>query len=326
MANYIYLLQSRLPVNQQKSIEIVEAAARAHGMMLYLTGGAVRDILAGAPIRDVDFTVHGIPQKLIRDLERHKVVIEHDDEEMRTLHVLLPGGLRCEIAAARFERFEKPGRAPEVTFTSIHEDLRRRDFTCNAMALSLHEGSRGLLIDPFNGVADIEAKQLRLLNGTGFLDDASRLIRAARFSARFDWAMEEKTRSRYENSREEDHIRYANKRAIGHEAEQLAHEPDPVKVVKALDKDGWMKQLHNHWSIAKVDVPGLNFMLKLRQQLAKLGYSIEAGAAVMWFLTSKMNSTDVHALQNAIPRKAFVHQWKSIEDEAKEFSKKLMSK
>ena len=88
-----------------------------------------------------------------------------------------------------------------VTPATINEDLRRRDFTCNAMALSLNEGSRGLLLDPFNGTADIEAKLLRVLHSYAFLEDPSRLIRATRFAARFGWELEERTRARYDSAR-----------------------------------------------------------------------------------------------------------------------------
>ena len=79
------------------------------------------------------------------------------------LMLLLPGNVRAEVTSARSERYDKPGKPVEVTPGTIYDDMRRRDFTVNAMALSLNPGSRGLLTDPFNGVADIEAKVLRVL-------------------------------------------------------------------------------------------------------------------------------------------------------------------
>src|SRR6202040_1565572 len=91
------------------------------------------------------------------------------------------------------ETYEKIGKPPVIAPASIQEDLRRRDFTVNAMALSLNDGSRGLLLDPFNGVAGIEAKLLRILHNYSFVEDSSRLIRATRFSARFHWPLEERT-------------------------------------------------------------------------------------------------------------------------------------
>ena len=97
---------------------------------------------------------------------------------------------------ARIERYEKAGKPPVISPATLIEDLRRRDFTVNAMALSLNPGSRGLLMDPFNGAADIEAKVIRVLHNYAFVEDPSRLIRATRFAARFHWPLEERTQAR----------------------------------------------------------------------------------------------------------------------------------
>src|SRR5213076_945438 len=162
MADYIYTMELRLTPNQQKGVTLVQDVARNAGMNVYLTGGAVRDIISGFPIRDLDFTVQGNPLKLQRDFERAGAVIGGTEAEIHTLYVTLPGGVRAEVSGARTERYEKTGKPPIVTPATIIEDLRRRDFTVNAMALSLNPGSRGLLMDPFNGAADIEAKLLRI--------------------------------------------------------------------------------------------------------------------------------------------------------------------
>jgi tRNA nucleotidyltransferase/poly(A) polymerase len=190
MADYIYTMELRLTPNQQKGVTLVQDLARAAGMNVYLTGGAVRDIISGFPIRDLDFAVQGNPLKLEKDFERAGAVIGGADDGFKLLYVTLPGGVRAEVSAARIERYEKAGKPPTVTPATIIEDLRRRDFTVNAMALSLNPGSRGLLMDPFNGAADIEAKLLRVLHNYAFVEDPSRLIRAARFSARIHWPRE----------------------------------------------------------------------------------------------------------------------------------------
>ena len=95
------------------------------------------------------------------------------------------------------------------------------------MALSLNPGSRGLLLDPFNGIADIEAKVLRILHNYAFLEEPVRLLRATRLSARFHWPLEERTQARYDAAKENNYIEYLNKRMIGYELEQVAHEEDP---------------------------------------------------------------------------------------------------
>src|SRR3989441_4876351 len=230
MADYIYTMEIRLTPDQLKGVSLVQDVARAAGMNLYLTGGAIRDIISGFTIRDLDFTVQGNPLKLQKELERAGAQTTAVDEDARTIFLQLPGNARAEISMARTERFEKTGKPPVVTPATIHEDLRRRDFTVNAMALSLNEGSRGLLLDPFNGVADIEAKLIRILHNYSFLEDPSRLIRAIRFAARFHWALEERTKARHDAAKEGKNMDHILRSAIGHEIDALGTQDDPLHV------------------------------------------------------------------------------------------------
>src|ERR1700738_13553 len=257
MADYIYTMEIRLTPDQQKGVNLVQDVARAAGMNIYLTGGAIRDIISGFTIRDLDFTVQGNPLKLQKDLERAGAQVPAVEEDTRTLYLLLPGNVRAERSMPRTERYEKAGKPPLIAPATIQEDLRRRDFTVNAMALSLNEGSRGLLLDPFNGVADIEAKLIRILHNYSFLEDPSRLIRATRFAARFHWQLEERTQARYYAAQEGKYIDHILRSSIGHEIAALAHEDDPLHVVKMLEKEGWLEVLHEHWSTAKIATNGL---------------------------------------------------------------------
>jgi tRNA nucleotidyltransferase (CCA-adding enzyme) len=326
MADYIYTMEIRLTPDQLKGVSLVQDIARAAGMNIYLTGGAIRDIISGFTIRDLDFTVQGNPFKLQKDLEKAGVQISAVDEDARTLFLSLPGNVRAEISMARTEKHEKTGKAPLVFPATIHEDLRRRDFTVNAMALSLNEGSRGLLLDPFNGVADIEAKLIRILHNYSFLEDPSRLIRATRFAARFHWLIEERTQARYDAAKEGNYIDHILRSSIGHEIAALAHEDDPLNVVKMLEKEGWLKVLHAHWSTAKMDTNGLTQLMKTRQQMVDLGYAPDAGPAVMHFLTSKLPEKDITDLRRQIPRKDLVEAWRDVEDHSKDLAKRLMGK
>src|SRR6201993_5104752 len=267
MADYIYTMEIRLTPDQQKGANLVQEAAKAAEMNLYLTGGAVRDIIIGFPIRDLDFTVQGNSLKLQKELERSGAVIAAADEELKTLFLQLPGNVRAEISMARTERYEKVGKPPVIAPATIIEDLRRRDFTINAMALSLNAGSRGLLMDPFNRAADIEAKLIRVLHNYAFVEDPSRLIRATRFAARFHSPLEEGTPARHDSARENNYIEYITNRAIGYEIEQLAYEDDPLHIVRVLEKEDWLKILSAHWTTAKVDTNGLSQLLQTRQQL-----------------------------------------------------------
>jgi tRNA nucleotidyltransferase (CCA-adding enzyme) len=326
MADYIYTMELRLTPDQLKGVNLIQNVARAAGLNLYLTGGAIRDIISGFTIRDLDFTVQGNPLKLQKDLEKAGARIAAVEEDIRTLFVSLPGNARAEISMARTEQREKTGKPPIVAPATIHEDLRRRDFTVNAMALSLNEGSRGLLLDPFNGVADIEAKVIRILHNYSFLEDSSRLIRATRFAARFHWPLEERTQARYDAAKEGKYIDYILRSSIGHEIAALAHEDDPLFVVKMLEKEGWLEVLHPRWTSAKADTEGLGALMKTRQQMVDLGYAPDAGPAVMYFLTARMSEKDISDIQRMIPRKDLVEAWCDIEDHAKELAKRLMGK
>src|SRR5580692_1848998 len=292
MADYIYTMEIRLTPDQMKGVNLVQEIARAAGMNLYLTGGAIRDIISGFTIRDLDFTVQGNPLKLQKDLEKAGAKTTAIESGANTLYLSLPGNARAEISMARTEVYEKTGKPPVVSPATIHEDLRRRDFTINAMALSLNEGSRGLLLDPFNGVADIEAKLIRILQNYSFLEDPSRLIRATRFAARFHWPLEERTQARYDAAKENKYIDHISRSAVGHEIAQLAHEDDPLAVVRALEKEEWLKVLHPHWSSAKVDTNGLAQLMKTRQQMVDLGYTVDPSPAVMHFLTARLSDKD----------------------------------
>ncbi len=326
MADYIYTLETRLSPDQQKAVALVLDAAKAAGMNLYLTGGAIRDIITGFPIRDLDFTVQGNALKLQKDLERAGAVVGDADDETRALLLTLPGGVRAEIAMARSERYDKPGKAPQIAPATIIEDLRRRDFTVNAMALSMNEGSRGLLMDPFNGSADIESKVIRVLHNYAFLEEPSRMIRATRFAARFHWPLEERTQARYESGKENGYIEYIRNASIGYEIEQLAYEDDPHGVLKAYEKEGWLKVLNPRWSTAKVDTAGLGALMKTRQQMNELGYTPEVAPAVLHFLTERLGDSDISDLRRAIPRKDLVESWKDLDSNAHSLAKRLSGK
>ncbi|MGA2902569.1 MAG: CCA tRNA nucleotidyltransferase [Candidatus Korobacteraceae bacterium] len=326
MADYIYSMETRFTPDQQSGVNLVQEIARHAGLNLYLTGGTIRDLITGFPIRDIDLSIQGNPLKLQKELEKAGISVQGVDEELRTLQLLMPGNIRAELNMTRAETYDRPGKPPSITPATINEDLRRRDFTVNAMALSLNPGSRGLLLDPFNGVADIEAKVLRVLHNYAFLEEPVRLIRATRLSARFHWPLEERTQARYQAAKESNYIEYLGKRMIGYELEQLAHEDDPLNIMRALEKEGWLKVLHPHWTMAKIDSSDIGQLVKTRQMMNELGYSVETGPIVMDFLTSRMNDKDKAEIQRMIPRRDFIDKWKRLHSGAHDLAKKLSSK
>src|SRR5450432_2910753 len=231
MADYIYLLESRLSQAQQKAIKVVREIARAKGLTVFLVGGAVRDLTSGSPVRDLDVVVQGNAFKLKKDIEKAGGAISGETEAGQAFFVRFPGGVRMEIGSTLSVTYPKPGKMVAKP-ANILEDLRRRDFTANAMALSLNVGSYGLLMDPLNGVADIENRQLRLVSNYGFIEDPVRMIRAVRYMARLGWAMEDRTKARYETGKSEGYISALSTFLRGYEAEEIVHEEDPLRVIR----------------------------------------------------------------------------------------------
>jgi tRNA nucleotidyltransferase (CCA-adding enzyme) len=325
MADYIYLLENRLSTAQQDALKAVREVARAKGLTVFLVGGAVRDLTSGSPVRDLDVAVQGNALKLKKDIEKAGGVISGESENGQSLFVRFSGGVRMEIGSTLSITYPKPGK-PVAKAANILEDLRRRDFTANAMALSLNQGSYGLLMDPLNGVADIENRELRLVNNYGFIEDPVRMIRAVRFMARLGWAMDEKTQARYETGKQEGYISAMDDFHRGYETEEIFHEEDPLRVLRRLEAEGWVKHLFPALSSAKANVPELERLRDSQTQLQLQGIHPEAAVANFPLLTAKMAPKEVASLKKSFVRQGFVHEIEALEGQAKEFAAQLSSK
>lgn len=165
----------------------LDAVRETGGDPVYLVGGAVRDLLLGRGRADIDLVVEGDAAALAERLGAE--VISH--ERFGTAKVKL-NGHEVDIASARSESYPHPGALPVVEpYATLEEDLGRRDFTINAMAIALDGSAR--LVDPHGGQADLATKQLRVLHPRSFEDDPTRAIRAARYAARFGFVLEPRT-------------------------------------------------------------------------------------------------------------------------------------
>lgn len=324
MADYAYLLENRLSLNQRSALEKVRDISRDHGMTVFLTGGAIRDLSTGFPVRDLDFTVQGNTLKLKKSLEKSGAELWGEHDPTRTLFLRFPG-VRIEVSSARWEDYPKSGK-PVYHWATILEDLRRRDFTANAMAVSLNEGSYGLLLDPLNGIADIESRTLRLVSPYGFIEDPSRLLRAVRLAARTGWEMDERTKGRYDNAREEGVIGAISSFLKGYELEEIVHEEDALKVLKALESEGWMKQIFPAWTSARADAKGLEGLHRTLIQLLMQGIHPDLSAAHMQLLTAKMTPKDRSALKRLFPQQGFIKHWERLDHDTKVFQKELLDK
>jgi len=325
MPDYIYLLENRLSADQQNALRQLREVAREAGTLLFLTGDAVRDLTSGHAVRDIEVSVQSNALKLKKAIEKLGGQVWGEDDASHTLYLCFPGTVRVDLISTHRRDYPKPGK-PTYHFASIQEDLRRRDFTANAMAISLNEGSYGLLMDPLNGAADIESRALRLVSNYGFLEEPSLMIRAIRYKARLGWELDPRTQQRYENAKAENIIESLSPHDQSFELEQIGHEDDGLRVLRALEAEGWMKVLSPAWTSNKADEEKLNALHELRVQLQMQGVHPDMSAAQMQLLTAKLAPKDLSALKKQLLRPGFVEEWNSLDSLASGFAKVLLNK
>ena len=325
MADYIYLLQHRLNTMQRQALEAVREAARGMGAPVFLTGGAVRDLTSGAPVRDLDFAVQGNVSALVSSLEAAGATQAGEDATFLSRFFLFPGGVRVEVSPTLTVSYPKPGE-PQAQTAAILDDLRRRDFTANAMAISLNEGSYGLLLDPLNGVADLENREFRLVSNLGFIEQPALLLRVARLSSRLGWTLEERTQRRYDNAREEGAVERLSAEARGYELEEIFHEEDPVTAIEHLEAEGWLNHLFPGLAGLKFDRDGLEKVRDTLGQMEQQSIATDPSPVYFPLLTSKLAPEQVSALKASFARQGFVRQIESMEARTKELATQLNAK
>jgi len=187
-------LLSRLNPKSFILVGSIGILAKDHGVKAYLVGGPVRDLILKHPNVDLDIAIEGNAMRLadsFADLYPGAQVTRYPAFKTATVH--LPDGVIVDFATARSETYVRGGAFPAVKPSDIKHDLIRRDFTINAMAIAINPENWGKVIDPFKGRADLRLKRIRVLHDKSFLDDPTRILRAARFMARLNFRMEAKT-------------------------------------------------------------------------------------------------------------------------------------
>lgn len=242
----------RIPQSKlaRKLLEAGRCADRL-GISAWLVGGTVRDLLLGQPSFDWDIVVEGDPTPLVNDLASrwNAGVLAH--EQFGTFVLAFGRGRHADIATARTERYPKPGVLPLVTFSTLKDDLFRRDFAMNAIALSLNRASLGELTDLHGGLRDIELRRLRVLHPASFRDDPTRIFRLARFAGRGFRVAPDTLRQVKPN------LAYLSCTSIERVREELLAilaEPDPGPALRALYRWGVLSKTMRHFDASSFPV------------------------------------------------------------------------
>ncbi|HLF27429.1 MAG TPA: CBS domain-containing protein [Anaerolineae bacterium] len=235
-------------------IQQIAASARRMGSSLFFVGGIVRDLLLGQPLYDVDFVVEGNAIALAQALAR-----EHGGRvksharfgtakwllDPRALRIPTPDGLglrTLDFVTARTEFYTHPTALPQVEQSSIKQDLHRRDFTINALAVCLDPERFGELLDFYGGERDLRDGVMRVLHSLSFVEDPTRMLRAARFEQRFGFHIEPRTQDLLINAL--DLLERVSGPRIRNELELIFQEKRPEKSVCRLDELGVLAHVH----------------------------------------------------------------------------------
>ena len=206
-----------LPSNIEEFAKEVGRLADELGLKAYIVGGVVRDILLGRPVWDIDIVVEGgSALELAKAVAQLYNVKLHKFDQFGTAHLKV-GNLKVEFATARRERYERSGAYPEVEQATLKEDLLRRDFTINTLAIALNSDRFGTLIDYLGGVEDLRKGVIRVLHSLSFVEDPIRILRALRFAGRFGFDLSRGTKSLLRRAVELNVLKSAPKGRIANE-------------------------------------------------------------------------------------------------------------
>ena len=296
MPDYMFQLESRLSPEQRAALVRIQELAAESESNLYLVGGAVRDVISGMPIRDLDFTIEGNPARIVRELEKGGAKVIREDEELRSAELILAGDVDASISAARDDVYARPGAKPETRFSTIMEDLRRRDFSINAIAISLNPNSRGLLLDPTNGLADLERHEIRALSIHSFTNQPLRLLRALRYAARMGFKMETRTAEWFHLAMERELQETISPEDAGSEFRQVAREEKPAAVLKAWESQDLLGDVHPVLAKRHPDYDAINRIVRVREDMLGVGLRPRLFAPVALAILGRLKDREQKSL------------------------------
>jgi len=302
-------IEQYLPRQLLELVKDISGQAAKQGKRVYLVGGVVRDLLLGYPNFDLDLVVEGDAVKLaqrVAETSRAKLLAHHRFGTAKLRYE----NFTLDLATARKETYAKPGALPTVTPGTLKDDLVRRDFSINAMAISLAANDYGELVDPYQGKSDLEHRLIRILHSESFSDDATRILRGVRYEQRLGFEFEAQTVQLLK--RDISMLDTISGDRIRHELELIFKEKQPDLVIKRLGElgvlpiispflkgDGWIAEKFDRARRLKkpTQLPSLYFCLLIysfsktgiEQFLARLNISAKLSRAMRDTLRLKTN-------------------------------------
>ncbi len=324
----MFMLESHLSQSQNVVISEIQRMMAKLQINVFLTGGALRDMLAGLPVRDLNFTLEGSPLKLVKALEKEsRIRVLNADDTRKRYEIVFPNGVLAEVSMARVEKYSKPGGPPKVIPATIHEDLKERDFTINCLAISMAQGSRGLLLDPTNGLSDFALRELRTATSHALMDDPSRVLKLVTLQARLGFQLDERTKRQYDNAREAKLEALIPAEALRREIVKIGEEFNPLPILETLQKEGLLELYFPEFSGVKLNAAGFQKLLKFRG-IVPFGAHLKEDRFTLFLhtISEKWTPKDRAAfIKNCKLSRREQDNWKNLDAKAKTLQNALKS-
>ncbi|MGE5698625.1 MAG: CBS domain-containing protein [Deltaproteobacteria bacterium] len=234
--NVANLMKERLPSQVVDLLRSAGAVAEGLGMSAYVVGGFVRDLVMRIDNLDVDIVIEGDGIEFAEAFARENPCRVRPHHKFGTAVLVFPDGFKVDVATARVEYYLEPAALPTVEYSSIKQDLYRRDFTINTLAVRLNAPVFGELIDFYGAQRDIKERVLRVLHSLSFVEDPSRILRASRFERRFGFIIGRHTLNLIRNAVRLDLIGRLPKPRLFGELELILKEEDPTAILRRLSE------------------------------------------------------------------------------------------
>jgi len=240
-------LESSLSKERMQLLHLIRDEATQRGLPLYIVGGSVRDLVLSRRLNDFDLTIEGDAIRLARALSSKYGGLVTAHTKFGTAKWFLPENLKTDhdtldLISARSETYKHPAALPTVKLGSLIDDLRRRDFTINALAVRLDGSHFGELRDDLNGMDDLQKGMVRVLHPRSFIDDPTRMYRAVRYEGRYGFKIAEDTLALIPEARP--FVEKLSAQRIRHELDLILEEPNAVSMLKRLDELDLLSVIH----------------------------------------------------------------------------------
>lgn len=273
----------------------------------YVVGGFVRDLFLNKETKDIDIVVEGDSILLAQEIKKIMNVNIQIYQDFKTCTINFPDGLRIDIASSRREYYKEPASLPKVEISSsLREDLLRRDFTINTLAISINKNSFGKLIDLLGGYKDLKEKKIRVLHKLSFIDDPSRILRAIRYSSKLKFKIEKETKNLIISTIKTGLFTDARNTRIKDELFMILDSKETViGGLKLMKKLGVLKMIHRKLELRKETIEMIERSQNLIDELIKKGETLRRDEANFFLLISELNYVN---------RKEIIERWNMKRD------------